>query len=200
MTLETLITILNLNNCFKDSDESVKVTAINQVLNDLEVDNLMNGVSAGSYSKQVEIYETSTYRYLNKILGLNLREEEVLALFQYSMNDFTNDNPLTCTFDDPLISKIFGLDYSVQFRNSLNLEEIGFAIIPLTKSTYRIQPCEEHEEIFKLNYSPMFKTDRVQVPTTNTIFDLNYNPQFKVTDLSQVITFDLDYSPTYITF
>ena len=65
-------------------------------MNDFELDDLLDGTSASKYSKQLELYGNTTYKYLNDILGLNLKEEDVLALFQYSINDFTNDNPLEC--------------------------------------------------------------------------------------------------------
>ena len=198
MTLQTLVTILNLNDLFKDSPESVKITAINQVLNDLEIEvKYINGSEENGLALQVDKFQNITYRYLNEVMGLNLKEDVVLALFQYSLLDFTNDNPLDTTFVDPVSEKILTLGYSVQFRNSQNIiGDLTFGITPIVKIQYKYQPQETKESILQLTTKISYKDDIVK-EDSNKNFSLDYLVNFSVRDISYPLTFDLDYSTTY---
>jgi len=198
MTLQTLVTILNLNDLFKNSPESVKITAINQVLNDLEIEKkYINGSEKNGLALQVDKYQNVTYRYLNEVMGLNFKEDIVLALFQYSLMDFTNDNPLDTTFVDPISEKILTLGYSVQFRNSQNIiGDLTFGITPTVKIQYKYQPQKTKESILELLTKVSYKDDIVK-EDNNKNFSLDYLVNFSVRDISYPLTFDLDYSTTY---
>ena len=198
MTLQTLVTILNFNDLFKDSPESVKITAINQVLNNLEIEKkYINGSEENGLALQVDKYQNVTYRYLNEVMGLNFKEDIVLALFQYSLMDFTNDNPLDTTFVDPVSEKILTLGYSVQFRNSQNIiGDLTFGITPIVKIQYKYQPQETKESILQLTTKISYKDDIVK-EDSNKNFSLDYLVNFSVRDISYPLTFDLDYSTTY---
>lgn len=202
MTLQDIVRILNLNPLWKEASEDEKVTAINQYLNDIEVSTLLNGTDATNYGKQVDEYRNVTYKFLNETLCLELTEEQILSLFLFTVIDLTNDNPLEVSIIDPINEKTFKLDYSVQFRNSLNiLGEVTFAIIPTFGIKYKLQPQEQSELIMGIDCNATYKDDIIKLPSnTSPNFVLDYLTKFKVRDLSYPLTFDLDYSVTYLTF
>jgi len=198
MKLQDILKILNLNSLWKDSTEYEKITAINQVLNDLVIlGKAIYTEDPTGVSLQVDKYQNITYRYLNEVMGLNLKEDVVLALFQYSLLDFTNDNPLDTTFVDPVSEKILTLGYSVQFRNSQNIiGDLTFGITPTVKIQYKYQPQETKESILELSAKVSYKDDIVK-EDSNKNFSLDYLVNFSVRDISYPLTFDLDYSTTY---
>ena len=137
MTLQTLVTILNLNDYFKDSDESVKITAINQVLNDFEIDDLLDGTSALTFNFQVQRFHNLTYKQLNETLNLELTEEQILALFQYTINEISNENPLEVAFQTSIITDNVNRPARLNYQANWNFPNIVTASPVTSRMGYR---------------------------------------------------------------
>lgn len=219
MTLETLITILNLNDCFKDSDESVKVTAINQVLNDLEIDNLLDGTDALNFNFQVQRFHNLTYKQLNETLNLELTEEQILALFQYTINEISNENPLEVAFQTSIITDNVNRPARLNYQANWNIPKIVTAnsIInrlgyrataklviktPLTQilgvnylATAKLVIKTPITQILGINYLATYNKNLVR--DINQLMTLGYNCTYRKQDLSQSIVSGVNYSATY---
>jgi len=200
MTLQTLVTILNLNDLFKDSPESVKITAINQVLNNLEIEVKHLYESSGiRYSTQIDILGNTTYHYLHQVLGLSYKEDEVLALFQYSLMDYTNDNPFLCVLEPSVVannySKTLLLEQSSSYTrkhkqtkhsHTLNLNQsVGYTFQPKTTNNVPIEIQQS------LSYTI---GDR---PLKLYTYELGYLVQYDIVDLKVLKELSMDYLVTY---
>jgi len=200
MTLQTLVTILNLNDLFKDSPESVKITAINQVLNDFEIQTAyLHDSTYIKYSKQIDVLTNTTYRYLNQMLGLNYKEEEVLALFQYSLMDYTNDNPFPCVLEPSVVAN--------NYSGTLSLEQ--------SSSYTKKHKQTKHSHILNLNqpvgytFQPKI-TNNVPIEIRQSLsytignrplelytYELGYLVQYDIVDLKVFEELSMDYLVTY---
>lgn len=199
MTLQTLVTILNLNDYFKDSDESVKITAINQVLNDLELDDLLDGTSALTFNFQVQRFHNLTYKQLNETLNLELTEEQILALFQYTINEISNENPLEVAFQTSIITDNVNRPARLNYQANWNFPNIVTADSITNRlgyrTTARLVISTPIIQVMGVNYLATYNKNLVR--DINQLMTLGYNCTYRKQDLSQSIVSGVNYSATY---
>ena len=199
MTLQTLVTILNLNSYFKDSDESVKITAINQVLNDFELDDLLDGTSALTFNFQVQRFHNLTYKQLNETLNLELTEEQILALFQYTINEISNENPLEVVFQTSIITDNVNRPARLNYQANWNFPKIVTANSITNRlgyrATARLVINTPIIQVMGVNYLATYNKNLVR--DINQLMTLGYNCTYRKQDLSQSIVSGVNYSATY---
>lgn len=210
MKLQDILKILNLNSLWKDSTEYEKITAINQVLNDLVIlGKAIYTEDPTGVSLQVDKYQNVTYRYLNETLGLELKEEDILALFQYSIMDFTNDVPLKSNFKSyPEKKNFLKVSYSTSYKVRTPIvtgnlpdykEDLSRAIFTITQmSTYKVK-----DQVHAFDGQPFnieLKTSyKVRNPfSTSLINTIGYSSTFNIIDPHEKPLFVFDYLPTYL--
>lgn len=199
MTLQTLVTILNLNDHFKDSDESIKITAINQVLNDLELDNLLDGTDVLSFNFQVQRFHNLTYKQLNKTLNLELKEEEILALFQYTINEISNENPLEVAFQTSIIIDNVNKPARLNYQANWNIPNI-ISANPITsrmgyRATAKLVIKTPLTQVLGVNYLATYNKNLVR--NIEQLMTLGYKCTYRRQNLSYPVISGVNYSATY---
>ena len=195
MTLQTLVTILNLNKTFRDSDESVKITAINQVLNDFELDDLLDGTSALTFNFQVQRFHNLTYKQLNETLNLELTEEQILALFQYTINELSNENLFDIAFQTSIITDNVNRPARLNYQANWNFPKIVTANSITNRlgyrATARLVISTPIIQVMGVNYLATYNKNLVR--DINQLMTLGYNCTYRKQDLSQSIVSGVNY-------
>lgn len=92
MKLTDVIKILNLNDKFYDSDDSTKLTAINNTFSVFEYESSLFDSSPNTLNVGMELYKTKSYKEVEDILyASGYTEEEIIAIFNYTLYDFEVD-------------------------------------------------------------------------------------------------------------
>lgn len=205
MTLQNIVKILNLNPVFKEANDSIKVTAINQVLNDFATTVLYDSVSNPFGLKPVKFY-TETYKLIQEILETTLLKEEIVSLIEYSLLEYSVSNPYGCEFlttikDDDWVFKLaftpkYKVTTPITFGNIPDYEDIPtektFSI--WFRSTFKIGLPNNTE--FPITFIPTYKLGAPQ--SVAQTFQLQMTPTYKVIDSNQITTFAIGYSATYL--
>lgn len=205
MTLQDIVKILNLNPVFKSASDSEKITAINQVLNDINEPILHDSTSNYFGNKPVKFY-TETYKLVQDILEETLLDQDVEYLIKYSLLDHSLDNPyeaqfLTVIKDDDWVFRLtptakYKVITPITFGNIPNYEDVSteqvFSIS--FRPTFKIGLPNKIE--FPITFIPTYKLGVPQTVTQN--FQIQMTPTYKVTNLDQPSTLSIGYSATYL--
>lgn len=195
MTLQEVLTILNLNPLFKDSTDNFKITAINQALNEFQVSEVLYDTDAPKFNLRIEKYENQSHKELQKILETDYTEEEILALFKYSLIDLT----LEKAFDAVIKDYTSGFIEEITLRMNSEASYVITTPIVITPPTTRNTPdLSKDSDKFTIKINATFK---VYIPKEEQqAFGLGAGVTFNVWDGTLSSDLSLGYSITYLIF
>ncbi len=200
MTLQDIVKILSLNPVFKSASDSEKITAINQYLNDMiDFEGLEGGTTLKKFAYQIEAYDTVTFKNLQKTLELDLTPEQIFWLFQFSLIDYSNDNPYPTSFRVLNVTDNIGVPYTINIAYATSTKakqtkkQFIYNIISRVKSAF--QPKSFKEVTYGLNSNITLSNQPKQI--YSNIFSLNKSVSYSTFDWYRTVEYTLDYSVTY---
>lgn len=181
MTLQDVLKILDLNPLWKEASSDEKVTAINQFLNDLIVsDKLEDTDTIKKYTYQIELYDSVTFKNLQKVFEIDYSEEEIFWLFQYTLLEHSILNPYDISFvTSPYFEKSFmpfTLRQSVGYDNSARHIKTSETFDLANSIKYKLQPKAFQETVHSFSQSTSYDImDSFVASTLSLDYLVTYN-------------------------
>lgn len=136
-------------------------------MNDLELDDLLDGTSASNFNFQVQKFHNLTYKQLNETLNLKLKEEEILALFQYTINEISNENPLEVAFQTSIITDNVNRPARLNYQANWNFPKIVTVNSIINRlgyrATARLVISTPIIQVMGVNYLATYNKNLVQI-------------------------------------
>lgn len=197
MTLQEVLTILNFNPLFKDSTDNFKITAINQALNEFQVSEVLYDTDAPKFNLRIEKYENQSHKELQKILETDYTEEEILALFKYSLIDLTLEKAFDAVIKD--YSSYFLEEVTLEFSTYTGVKTSEPEIIIVNPPIDPLMP--DNGKGTDNLYLSLKATFRITTPkSSESLIGFNTQPAYNIWDGTQSSTLTLGYSATYLIF
>ncbi len=172
MKLTDVIKILNLNDKFYDSDDSTKLTAINNTFSVFEYETTLLDASPNTLNIGVELYKTKSYKEVQDILyASGYTEEEIISIFNYTLYDFEVDFIPSLSYLSEFATKkvIFG----ILFEHEIHKQIVGTFNLDIPLKAYYNNDLLTYQSVN--NSLSVISTYRVQ-DTTYTLPSMSFSP------------------------